>query len=90
MLKNIEEEHTWDEKVIKEIPHYYVDYDDDLLKSEKHQVTMDKIFEYLGLPSCQVNTRFVRLTSDKISDFVENYQDMKESLANTKYARFLN
>lgn len=64
-------------------------YENDLLNSDKHQQTLNKVFNYLGVASAPVQTRFQRTTSDQISDFIENYHEIADLIAQTDYDRFL-
>ena len=45
--------------------------------------------DYLDLPPATVSTKYVRLSSDRFEDFVENYDEMAAALAGTQYEPFL-
>ena len=89
LMINIQETNARDEEVLNRIPHFKIVYEDDLLRSELHQKTMDRIFEYLGLNSSPVKTDLVRLTSDNLSDFVANFEELKTFLHKSGYEKFL-
>jgi len=89
VMINIQETNARDEEVLNRIPHFKIVYEDDLLRSELHQKTMDRIFEYLGLNSSPVKTDLVRLTSDNLSDFVANFEELKTFLHKSGYEKFL-
>ncbi len=72
-----------------EITYITIVYEDDLLPENKQQQTMDIIFDYLSLPSVLVKTNLVRTTSDNMSDFIENYDELVKIISRTKYAKFL-
>ncbi|MBE9126705.1 MULTISPECIES: Stf0 family sulfotransferase [unclassified Coleofasciculus] len=71
------------------LPYITILYEDDLLKTEKHQETLNRIFDYLGLSSIPVKTQLVRTTSDQLSDFIENYEEVVKAVRQTNYAEFL-
>ena len=71
------------------IPYITIVYEEDLLPGDKQQKTMDRIFDYLDLPSVSVRTNLVRTTSDNMSDFIENYEEVVNIISQTKYAEFL-
>lgn len=71
------------------IPYITIVYEEDLLPGDKQQKTMDIIFDYLDLPSVSVRTNLVRTTSDNMSDFIENYEEVVNIISQTKYAEFL-
>ena len=78
-----------DEKVLENLPYLTVVYEEDLLPESKHQATVDKICDYLNIASVLVKTNFVRLTPDKLSELIENYEEFVNVIAQSKYAKFL-
>lgn len=76
-------------KILQKIPHFKLVYEDDLLKEEQHQITLDRIFKYLDLPSAKVKTQFKRVSSDNLSEQIENYEDLISKINQTKYAKFI-
>jgi len=59
------------------------------LQEESRQPALDRVFDFLNLASAPVSTQYLRLTSDRLSDFVRNHDQLAEMLAGTEYARFL-
>lgn len=78
-----------EEEILKNLPHITIVFEDDLLRAENHQRTLDKILDYLGLPSVPVKTIFVRAASKRLSDSVQNYEEVVGAISQTKYAKFL-
>lgn len=78
-----------EEKALAGLPHLALVYEDHLLKSEHHQLTLDGIFEWLGVPSAPVGTNLVKITPEKLSDFIENYDEFIKAVNDAGYARFL-
>jgi len=64
-------------------------YEDDLLKPETHQDTMDRIFDNLGLESCSVKSDLIRITSNDFRDFISNYDEFESRIVNSPYSMYL-
>lgn len=67
----------------------YINYEKDLYSGENHQKTADRVFEYLGVESVPVTTKFHKTTPEDPSDFIENYEEVYTTIKNSEYARFL-
>ncbi|MGB3510836.1 MAG: hypothetical protein WBA93_16715 [Microcoleaceae cyanobacterium] len=78
-----------EEEILENLEHITVVYEEDLLLAKNHQGTSDRIFNYLGLESVSVKTKLVKITSDRLSDVIENYDELVEKVSKTKYAKFL-
>lgn len=78
-----------EQKALANLPYLSIIYENDLLNEEAHTRTADRIFNYLGLDSHPVSTKLIRTTSDHLSDFIENYDELVEIISKTKYAKFL-
>ena len=92
LIKNIERRIKYNEledEILKDIPHLSINYEKDLLDSESHQQTADKIFHYLGLESCNVETKYLKISSPKIQDNISNYDELYEFLKSKGYEHFL-
>lgn len=74
---------------LKNIPHLTIIYEKDLLESENHQATLDRIFDYINIHSVKVKTKYSKTTPSKLSDIVKNYDELKEVIRNTEFAKFL-
>jgi hypothetical protein len=55
------------------IPHVEVQYETDLESSGAHQVTVDRVLDYLGLERRPVATRLRKINYRPIAEIVENY-----------------
>ena len=69
------------------LPHLTMVYEDDLLRVDARQPSLDRAFEFLGLQSVPVRTQYARLTGDRLEDVVENYEEIVSILKGTPYAR---
>jgi len=74
---------------LEDIPHLSVTYEQDLLPQNRHQDTADRIFEYLGLAPARVETQLRKLTSNDLSQIVDNLDEVTAALRDTPFARFL-
>jgi len=88
-IDKIQKTNKFDEEVLRDIPKLTLTYEDDLLKPETHQDTMDRIFYYLGLQSCSVNSDLVRITSNEFRDFISNYDEFESRIVNSPYSMYL-
>ncbi len=88
-IRRIEKFLAEEEIILKDIPHITVIYENDLLRSKDHQGTLDKIFKYLNLSSMPVKTKFKRVSSDAMSNYIENHEEVVKVVSNTEYARFI-
>lgn len=79
-----------EEDSLSGIPHLRIIYEDDLLDNAVHQQTSDRVFEYLGLQKFPVSTKYKKIIPPNLKDIILNYDEMKNSLVNTKYFEFLN
>ena len=64
-------------------------YEDNLLRPEDHQSTVNRVADYLGVRPGPVQAGFARLTTDDLADFVSNHEEVVRFLEQTKYRRYL-
>jgi hypothetical protein len=62
-----------------------MDLQDDLLQPERHQATLDRVFDFLGIERAPVTTRYVRTGADRLH-LVANLDEIYRALRNTEYA----
>ena len=74
--------------MLESLPYLEIIYEENLLTTNQHQPTADKIFTYLNLPSVPVKTSLQK-TPYKISEVIENYEEIAAILKQTQYAKFL-
>lgn len=79
-----------EEKIIMEkIPHLPLIYEQDLLHSQQHQITGDKVYQYLSLKSHPVKSQYKKVSSNNLADDIENYQEIISKLQQSEYAKFI-
>jgi LPS sulfotransferase NodH len=88
-MKAIEARCGFEREILQGIPFLPLSYEDDLQSTEVHQRTVDRVCDYVGVPSARVSTDLQRVTPKALSDFVINVDELSEALVGTPYARFL-
>lgn len=78
-----------EQQALSGVPHHRMVYEDDLLAADTRQASMDRLFEMFGLPPSPVATKLVRLTSDRLEDFVENHDEVRQGLRGTEWEKYL-
>lgn len=84
-----EELGEYEKKLLKNIPHLSLTYEDNLLHSKCHQKTVDLVLELFNLPSTPVKTNLVKLMPLELSKMVENYEELIQAIKKSKYAHFI-
>ncbi len=82
--------HKRENEILKDIPVLSLSYEDDLSEEEFHQKTIEKICNYIDIPSFKASSRIVKNIPVELYDYIENYNELKEALRNTKYYEYLN
>ena len=78
-----------EERVLEGIPHAKVVYENDLLKSECHQDTMDRLFKFIGVSTVQVGTDMIRINTKQLSETIENYDAIAEGITAAGFGHWL-
>lgn len=63
-------------QALKGSPYLSLTYENDLEHHTSHQATADRVFDYLGLPSVQVQSELKRINTYALKDLVLNYDDL--------------
>jgi len=77
-LDSVRADRERDDALLREIPHLQLAYERDLLDAAQHQQTADRVFDYLDLPSAPVRTRFMRVSADRLCDYVDNFEEVED------------
>ncbi|MDY7015854.1 MAG: hypothetical protein SVX43_20125, partial [Cyanobacteriota bacterium] len=75
--------------MLQKVPYCEITYEFDLLNSENHQNTLDRIFDYLGVESVSVKAQLKKVSQKNLSQDIENYQEVVDFIGQTDYAKFL-
>jgi len=73
-------------QLLKKHSHLDLYYEDDLLDTSKHQQTVDRVTDFLGIEASQVSTQLRKTTPKDLSKFIKNYDEVVAYLSHTKYA----
>ena len=71
------------------IQHHEVIYEDDLEKSDTHQVTVNRILDYISLEHREAFTRLRKVNTQSLKDLIVNYDEFVTCLASQKWLEFL-
>jgi hypothetical protein len=78
-----------EQHALQHLPHLTVLYECDLRRAGNHQAAADKVFRYLGLETCPVQTSLHRTTAESLADDIQNYDEIVRFIGQTKYAHYL-
>jgi LPS sulfotransferase NodH len=73
-------------QLLQGVPHTEVIYEADLEDQQRHQSTVDRLCESLGIPSGPVESRFQRLATRPLRETVLNFDELDERMRGTKWA----
>ena len=79
----------YEEASLKGLPYMEVVYELDLKDSSKHEKLIDRLIEYIKADHFEAEARLRRISSDKLEDIVENYDEMITVLKESPYANYL-
>jgi len=71
------------------IPNLRVTYERDLLDAANHQAVSDRVLAYLDLESAPVETRYVKTSRARVSDYISNYAEVRAHVTQTEFAAYL-
>ena len=88
-IKVAEQNHERENEILKDIPVLSLFYEDDLSEEQFHQRTVEKVCNYIDIPIYTVSSRIVKNIPVELPDYIENFNELKEALRNTKYYEHL-
>ncbi|QXD23952.1 hypothetical protein F7C95_18885 [Opitutia bacterium ISCC 51] len=88
-LDRFETELLQQQNILKDQPHLGLIYEEDYLDSNKHQSVCDKAFEFLGMDSCVVSSTMKKQGAKVVSDRVENWEELRTVLEETRFRKYL-
>ena len=71
------------------LPHMEIVYESDLLHSEKHQSTLNRIFEMFNVSPIPAKSQWRRLGSDNLTDIIQNYDEVAAIVEQTEFGAML-
>jgi hypothetical protein len=88
LLEEREARYLREGEMMAQFPHMEIVFERDLSTAEQHQKTVDKICDYLGIPSALIQTELIK-TPREPKKLMQNYEEIAAFLKNTRYAHFL-
>jgi hypothetical protein len=88
-MRGSERQAEFEHDVLEELPHLHLVYEEDLEDSANHQITLDKISEFLAIPAELVKSTYQRSTPQELSQIIVNYDEIEQQLRDTKYRTYL-
>ena len=80
---------TMQTRLLEPYSYLQVVYEDDLLISSRHQVTVNRISDFLGISTAAVNSNLKKSTPSDLSQLVTNYEEVRTYLSGTPYYKYL-
>ena len=80
--------HLLEDKCIKNIPHYKIIYEKDLL-NENWIKTLKNLFEHLEIEDFPVSTNMKKKSSEKLSERIQNFSEVKQYLLKEGYQDYI-
>jgi len=88
-IRWIEAQRAKEQQALDGLPFVTVVYEKHLLDPDARQRSLDQLFGYLGVRPVPVRTSLVRVSTDRLSDLVENFDEVARAVSIGGYARFL-
>ncbi len=74
---------------LQSAPFIELHYELDLLHQDQHQTTLNRLFDYLGLPPHRVESNLSRTGRDSLQDSIENYSEVEQVVIDCGYGHYL-
>ena len=78
-----------EQKILQDIEHHEVVYEEDLAKSQFHQETVNKILNYLALEPKKASTKHRKVNNQSPKELVSNYEEFVGCLKKSGWEKFL-
>lgn len=73
---------------LENIPNFKVIYEKDLSRLEDQYRLMNELSRFLNIPYTKPELSLKKISSKKVSDYVENWDELKQTLADSKFSEF--
>lgn len=80
---------AYEHRLLQDIPHLALTYEADLQTADVHQRTVDRICDFLDLPSTPATATLVKLMPTRLEDMLENHEELTAALRSSPYERYL-
>lgn len=78
-----------EKKVLQHVGYHEVVYEDDLESQDKHQETVNNIFDYLSLERKEVSTRHKKVNTVPLDELIINYDQFEKRIIQEGWGEFL-
>lgn len=75
--------------ILHNLPHLSLVYEDDLMDPNSYLTTAQKLSDYLDIPNLQPASSALKLVHQRITDIVENYEEIHSGIEASDYAYLL-
>ena len=89
VIERAEDIHREMRESLKNIDALELVYEDDLEDPDKAVASCQKVFQLLGVDPIEVQSKFKKVSTGRLSDDLENAEEIYEFIKNSKYAHFL-
>lgn len=79
----------YEQYCLRDIPHMLIDYDRDLLEEDVRRDTLNRMFEWLGVPAADVTPPVKKLLSKDPRDIIENFDEAVGAVKKAGIGHFL-
>lgn len=81
---------VFEDYILEGVPHFKISYEKDLMEVNERFRLMDRLSHFLGIRFKEPKTsRFKKISSGKIEEYVENWQDLKRCLSFSEFAPYV-
>lgn len=77
------------DQITDDLPHLDLVYEDDLLNNERHQITIDRICDYIGVATAPAKSEYIRGTTGDPMNFITNNDEILDYVLNTEYGQYI-
>ena len=88
-MEQIEGTRDYEERLLEGVPHMSLSYERDLRDEARHQSTLDRVCDLLGVKSAPARSGFERISPPSLRESISNYDEVERRLASTRWARFI-
>lgn len=77
------------DQITKDLPYLNLVYEEDLLNNERHQITITRICDYIGIDAAPVNSDYIKGTSNDPMNFITNKDELLDYALNSEYGQYI-
>ncbi len=89
-IEKLKQFSSWEKEALAGFDYLEINYEKDLLPPDRHQATLDRITEFLGVEACAADSQYKRSSDDDISKYVENHEEVLSILRSSGNEFYLN